>query len=259
MKNSKIIKILFLDILTGDENIKKVINEKIYGGNTYSETMRRFFGLKKNEWFEIDASKGKFPEKLSGFNAMIIGGSAEDPVESLEKQWMKKVYEFIRKTSKQNIPILGICGGLQFVIRALHGEIIFNPKGREFGSVKITLTKSGKVDPLFKGLPTNSMFQLSHKCMAKNLLPGSKLLASSELCEIQAIAIGDNIRLTQFHLEFTKKQMQALAMLRKNSLVQEGFVKDNVSFNKFVNSIKNTESAGKKVFQNFIKYFALRI
>lgn len=257
MRNSKTIKILFLDILTGDRILRKNINTRIYDGSTYSEAMRRAFGLKRSEWFLVDASTGKFPTKLSTFDAIIMGGSTEDPVAGCEKLWMKKVYEVIRNAVKQQIPILGICGGLQFVVRALGGEVVFNPKGREFGSTKITLTPLGQCDSLFKGLPKNLLFQSSHKCIAKKLLPGWKLLASSDLCKIQAIAMGDKIRLTQFHLELTQKQLRAIAQSRKSLLIQEGFVKDDADFRKFTSSIKNTEKAGRKVLRNFIRYFVL--
>lgn len=257
MEKSKKLKILFLDILTGDRNLRKNINAKIYRGSTYPEAMRRAFGLKRGEWFSIDASKGKFSGNLSDFDAIVMGGSTEDPVRKYEKTWMKKVYKIIREAVRQRIPILGICGGLQFVTRALGGEVGFNPQGREFGSTNITLTPLGQRDPLFKGLPRTSLFQSSHKCIAKKLLAGWKLLASSDLCKIQAIAIGDNIRLVQFHLELTQKQLRAIALLRKRALIQEGFVKNDAGFKKFIDSIKNTELNSRKVLKNFISYFVL--
>lgn len=257
MKKLRLLKILFLDILTGDQDVREIINAKIYGGSTYPEAMRSTFGLRGDEWFALDASKGKLPTRLSRFDAIVLGGSTEDPVKGNERPWMKKVYKVIQKAVKQQIPILGICGGLQFVVRAFGGEIIFNPKGREFGSTKIVLTSLGQRDLLFKGLPKNPLFQSSHKCIAKNLLPGWKLLANSRPCKIQAIAIGNTIRLTQFHLELTQQQLKAIAQLRKTALIQEGFGKNDADFKKFLDSIKNTESAGRKVLKNFITYFVL--
>lgn len=257
MKKFNPLKILFVDILTGDRELRKDINKRVYGGGTYSESMRRAFGLRENRWFVIDASKGKFPRRISDFDGIVIGGSAEDPVEGQEKSWMKKVYKFIREAIKQEIPTLGICGGLQFTVRALGGEITFNPKGREFGSAKISLTKMGKRDPLFRGLSGDVLLQSSHKCMAKKLLPGSKLLAFSKLCPIQAIALGDKIRLVQFHPEMQRGQLRSIAIMRKSALMKEGFVNNDADFEKFLRSIENTERIGRKILRNFIRYFTM--
>ncbi len=249
--------ILFLDILTGDKNLRKAIERNVYGGETYSETMRKAFGLGKNQWLAIDASKGKFPSKLEKFDGVVMGGSTEDPVKGHEKAWMKKVYKFIKSVVSAKVPILGICGGLQFTVRALGGEIIYNSKGREFGSTKIKLNSLGQRDLLFMGVPKNSIFQESHKCMAKKLLPGWRLLANSKICPNQAIAIGDKIRLSQFHLELTKKNIQSIARMRKDALLEEGFVKNEAGFRLFLSSVKNANNVSRKVLKNFVKYFVL--
>lgn len=248
-------KIFFLDILTGDKKIRKNINKKVYRGGNYSEAMRQAFGLPKSAWGYADASHGRFPKDFFKISALVMGGSTEDPIRDLEKPWMKEVYKFIRSAAKKNIPILGICGGFQFVLRALGSEIILNPQGREFGSVKILLTPAGRRDPLFYGLGKGAIFQSSHKCMVKKLLPGWKLLASSALCPYQAVAIGKNIRLVQFHPEMTTGALKALAKMRKTALLEEGFVKDEKDFEKFLSSVKNTSVTGKRILKNFVKYF----
>src|SRR3989338_4315488 len=96
-KNKKL-KILFLDIFTDNEKFRKEIEEKVYKGRTLSEHIRSVFGLDKNEWLKVDA--------------IVIGGSAKDPVKGQERGWMRKTYKFIRQAVRKNIPILGICGGL---------------------------------------------------------------------------------------------------------------------------------------------------
>ena len=248
-------KILFLDILTDNRHLRKIINKKIYRGSTYSEAMRKAFGLPKTAWVFADAAEGKFPKDFSRFDALVMGGSTEDPMRGFEKPWMMETYKFIRRAVKKNIPILGICGGFQFVLRALGGEIILNPKGREFGSVTIAFLPAGRRDPLFYGFGRGAIFQSSHKCMMKKNLPGWKLLASSDLCRYQALAIGKNIRLIQFHPEMKAAYIRALARMRKKNLLGEGFVKNNVEFVKFLSSVKNTETAGKRILKNFLKYF----
>ena len=256
MKKNKKIKILFLDILTGDKKIKKDIENKVYQGGTYGEHIRKIFGLSKKELVVLDGSKN-ISAKPSKYDAIIMGGSVENPVKNIERPWMKKVYKFILEAIDKNVPILGICGGLQFVVRALGGEIIPNSKGREFGSVNINITQAGMRDRLFRGLPKNIIIQSSHKCILKGLRSKWTLLASSNLCDIQAIAIGKNIRLLQFHPEMISRQIKALAQMRKEPLLREGFVGNEKEFKEFLSSIKNTEKTGKKILQNFIKYFVV--
>ena len=242
MGKHKKTRILFLDILTGDAKIRNERHKKVYRGKTYSEIMRKAFGLKKDEWVLVDASGGKFPKDIAGFRAVVIGGSLEDPLPGTEKPWVKKTYAVIKQVIKNRIPILGICGGLQFTVRALGGKVILNPKGREFGSIDVQLTRKGMNDPLFKGLSKKIIVASSHTCMAANLKPGWKLLASSKLCRVQAIAIGDRIRLLQFHPEKTARMLKNAAQMK----------------NLKVGQIKNTSRAGKKILQNFLKYFVLK-
>lgn len=244
--------ILFLDILTDDKKLRKIIDAKVYGGKSYSEDMRETFGLRKDEWVWIDASKGKFPKSLSGFDAIVIGGSTEDPVKGKEKAWMEKTYPFIRRVIKNEMPLLGICGGLQFVVRALGGNVTLNPKGREFGNTDIALTKAGRSDRIFKGLPDRFMVQSSHKYRAEKLGIGWKLLGSSPACRFQAIAIGDHIRLVQFHPEMKKRQIKEIAKLREKAFIEEGLVKNAKEFGAFLVSFKDTSRVGRKICKNFL-------
>jgi len=250
-KKNKKIKILFLDILTDNNELRKEIEGKIYGGGTYAEEMRKALGLGKNQFFAFDASRGKLPNPRD-YSAIISGGSVKDPVRGQEKPWMRRVYKFIRQIQKDKIPFLGICGGLQFAVRALGGEVIYNPRGRNFGNSTTQLAPEGKGDPLFEGLPGKFIVKSSHKCIAKELKPGWRLLASSKKSPFDAIAIGDNIRLTQFHPEMSVKQIKALAKMRKKILVAEGFVTEK-EFPKFLKSIKDTNKMGRKILSNFVK------
>lgn len=255
MKDGKDIRILFLDILTDDPKIKQGIDDGVYAGKNYSESMRRAFSLPAKNWTLCDASQGVFPQNIKIFDAVVIGGSTMDPMKGLEKPWMKATYKFIKRLIKANTPILGICGGLQFVARAFGKKVIFNPKGREFGGLPIALTTNGRSDPLFKDIPDNPIVSLSHKCMVADMGEDWKLLASSKLCEYQAYAIGSKIRLTQFHPEMTAKELKLLAKFRKASLMKEGFFKDDEEYKDFLAAIADNNAIGKKIIDNFINYF----
>lgn len=250
---NKKLKILFLDILTDNKYLRKEIEQKVYSGGTYAEAMRKAFGLSKKQFITKDASKGTLPDP-DKYSAIVMGGSVKDPIKGQEKLWMKKVYQFIRLAKNKKVPILGICGGLQFTIKALGGEVIRNPRGRNFGNSVTKLTSDGRKDALFEDLPQEVTVKSSHRCIARSLRPGWRLLASSAKSPFDAIAIGDNIRLLQFHPEMRVKNARALARMRKDVLVAEGFVRQE-DFQKFIKSFKDTSRVGRKILSNFLKHF----
>lgn len=246
-------KILFLDILTDRPWRREQMKRHIYSGFTYPEHFRRFSGIAKNRFVSIDASRQKLPDP-SKYSAIIIGGSVKDPIKGRERPWMIKTYGFIRKAAAKKIPILGICGGLQFVVKALGGTIIKNPKGRNFGNSPVTLTADGRKDPLFHGLPKKFFVQASHQCIARSLRPGWKLLAYSKKSPIDAIAVGQNIRLVQFHPEVNLHNVRGKAKIKKEALIAEEFATEK-NFPKFLAGFRDTSKNGKKILVNFIKYF----
>lgn len=153
--------------------------------------------------------------------------------------------------------MLGICGGLQFVVRALGKKIIVNPKGKEQGTLPLELTKGGGEDLLFRGLPKKFPVQLTHKVMASELKDEWKILASSKLCRVQALAIGDKIRLTQFHPEMGANELRLITKMRKDKLISAGIFKNNKEFNLFLSSIVDTKKMSRQILKNFLNYFVL--
>src|SRR3989338_6728448 len=149
-QKSKKLKIFFLDILNDNKYLRKEIEQKVYFGGTYAEAMRKAFDLRKDQFITKDASRGLLPNPAK-YSAIVMGGSVKDPVKGQEKPWMIKVYKFIRLAENKQIPILVICGGLQFTVKALGGEVVYNRKGRNFRSAITQLTSAGKRDLLFKG------------------------------------------------------------------------------------------------------------
>lgn len=247
------LKLLFLDILTDDLKARKEREEKVTR-EPYPELFRKKLGLRKEQFIVVFAHKKKFPNPKK-YHGIIIGGSLENPVKGEEKLWMKKTYSFINKIIEKKIPLLGVCGGHQFIARALGQKVIYNPKGREFGTIQITLTKEGADDLLFKGIPKKFLAQLSHQCIVEKIDPKWQLLASSDICKVQAIAINEQTRTIQFHPEFSMQIMKAIAQIRKTSLIKENFITPK-NFPKFLFSVKESTHA-KKILKNFLNYFVI--
>lgn len=246
-------KILFLDILTGDIVIREKINNLIYNGGTYGDDVRNVIGVDKKYFECVDASLGIFPD-TDKYGAVIIGGSMEDPIKGTEKEWVIKTYDFIRQVKNKQVPILGICGGLQFTTRAFGGEVVCNPKGRNFGKNIINITKEGLSDKLFEDIPLVFETYSSHQYVAISTPKEWKCLAFSEKTPIEVLAIGNSIRLVQFHPEMTQKIIKKLALFRKEVLIKDGYFGEH-DFDLFLQTLNIDNYFGKKILNNFIKNF----
>ena len=149
--------------------------------------------------------------EASGARALVIGGNVTDwsdydPVD------LERLYGIIRAAP---MPILGICGGLQLVgmahdaalgpIRRLEpGEA--DPDAeyaggyfKEWGFVPVQVVKAA---PLFDGLGAAPVFLEAHYWELRHVPPGFELLASTEVCQVQAIRqVGKPVYGVQFHPE----------------------------------------------------------
>ena len=252
-KNRPRLRLLFLDIATDDLESRETSEKKIAKG-PYVELFRKKLGLKMDELQVKWAAQGCLPEP-AGYNGIIIGGSSKDPVEGKEEAWMMKVYEFIQETVTKAVPLLGVCGGHQFIARALGAKVIYNPRGKEFGTLPVTLTAEGVSDPLFLEIPDRFFAQLTHRCIVEEIQRDWKLLASSDMCRIQAVAINERTRIVQFHPEFSADNMIALARLSKKALIDEGLTTRS-RFERFLSFIRETNQAAK-VLTNFLTHFVV--
>ena len=239
--------ILFIDILTDDLALRKKIQTTTYKGKTYADRWQKAFGLSKKDFTVIDASLGVYPDSRK-YDAVVVGGSVENPINpKMDKPWMKKTFQFIRTIAKTDIPLLGVCGGLQFTARALGAEIIFNPRGRRIGTQQVTLTAKGIRDPLFAGLPKQFRIAATHRCILKKPLPTWNVLATQTLSPFDAIAIGKHIRLLQFHPEMTCGIIGKVATSRREDLKREGITQPEICL---------SDRAGKKILKNFLRLVA---
>lgn len=107
-----------------------------------------------------------------------------------------------------DLPILGICYGLQAIVHQNGGKVLRASK-REFGKASLSLKSEA---PLFKGLGSTAICWMSHGDAAESLPEGFHSIASTENSPYAAIA-SDNILAVQFHPEVTHTEngMQMLS------------------------------------------------
>lgn len=122
---------------------------------------------------------------------IIFSGGPSSVYDENDSSFDKNIFEL-------NIPILGICYGLQLICHLLDGEVK-QANEREYGK---TILKVIDEDELFKGVKNESVVWMSHGDYVTKLPDDFKILATSEHSPIAAIAnIKRKIYGVQFHPE----------------------------------------------------------
>lgn len=185
------------------------------------------------------------------YRAMIVLGGPASANDTSDQM----LYELslIRQAVVAGIPYLGICLGLQALVKAMGGEVVKSPvsevgfrdPGGEYFSV--SLTREGVNDPLFKDLPERfRVFEL-HGEMA-NPGEGMELLATGDYCRNQVVRAGSNAYGIQCHFEL-------------NEALLEHWIREDTDLSKMEASVLRSDfsaladdyfSTGKQLFTNFL-------
>ena len=156
---------------------------------------------------------GTFPDPRNYRAVVVLGGpqSANDKTPAMQLQLRQ-----IEIILEDSIPFLGICLGMQALVKAGGGNVIKSPiKETGFTNADgipyhIDLTNAGKVSPLFAGLESSiTVFQLHGETV--ELAPsGMELLATSHNCKNQVVKVGANAYGLQCHFEMTRPMFSDL-------------------------------------------------
>jgi GMP synthase-like glutamine amidotransferase len=156
----------------------------------------------------VDLSQGEtFPDPQNYRAVVVLGGpqSANAATPAMQHQ-LKQIEQIVA----EGIPYLGICLGMQLLVKAAGGMVLPCPQ-KETGffdadgaPYAIELTNAGKNDPIFAGLDdTIHVFQLHGETV--ELAPsGMELLATGAHCRHQAVKVGANAYGLQCHFELTR-------------------------------------------------------
>jgi GMP synthase-like glutamine amidotransferase len=170
--------------------------------------------LKENElsYLIVDTDNLTGIKPLNTYKAIIVLGGPDSANDSGPK--MQNELALIRNAVNTNIPFLGICLGLQTLVKAMGGEVIkcktsevgFRDLHGEF--FKVRLTPEGKDDKLFYNLPDElTVFQLHGETV--ELTPEMTLLATGDYCKNQIVKYGQTAYGIQSHFELTSELLEA--------------------------------------------------
>lgn len=145
-------------------------------------------------------------EKIDEINPDLIYATGRVTYDWTIDEILEDYAEEIKLIQNTNIPTLGVCAGLQLIAIA-HGagfgkmiETADDEEAiREIGFQEIEIIKDA---PLLANLENSFTCYEVHRDEIKNVPDGFELLASTEMCEIQAIRHKEkNIYGVQFHPE----------------------------------------------------------
>src|SRR3954471_1136717 len=83
-----------------------------------------------------------------------------------------------------NVPVLGVCYGMQLVCEAM-GGLVRPPPAREFGRAELTVTKAGA--DLFHDVPPQTTVWMSHGDQVHDAGPDFEPLAVTATCPVAAV------------------------------------------------------------------------
>jgi GMP synthase (glutamine-hydrolysing) len=158
---------------------------------------------------------GKLPDPLDYKAMLILGGpqSAND-----ETPAMRLLIGKISRALKSGTPTLGICLGLQAIVKAAGGKVLrspvkeigfLDPEGNPF---TVELTPAGKTDPIFKDIESPfRVFQLHGETV--ELTGSMQLLGSGRHCTNQVVKAGPAAYGVQCHVELTPEMLGVWAAL----------------------------------------------
>lgn len=199
-----------------------------------------------------DLHQGQNFPRLENYGAVVVLGGPDSANDENEK--MENELALIREAIVSNIPYLGICLGIQTLVKAGGGKVMKSStkevgfRDPEDNNFTVELTDEGKQDPLFEGLyHTFNVFHLHGETV--ELTDNMTLLGVGKFCRNQIVRVGSNAYGIQCHFELTPEMFETWINEDPDLLAID---KDDLRAN--FEAIKGEYTrVGRQLFQNFLK------
>lgn len=157
--------------------------------------------------------EGQQIPSLAPYDFLFVLGGAQDTWQEEQFPWLADEKQAIREwVAERAKPYFGVCLGHQLLATALGGDVAPADQG-EVGVFEVTLTEEARSHRLTRGLePAHSVMQW-HLAEVKRVPDQGKVLASSPLTPVQALAVGEHAMSTQFHCEFSPQTVASWSSL----------------------------------------------
>lgn len=149
----------------------------------------------------VELDEGEPVPSLEDFDLLVVMGGPQDVWQEDRFPWLVQEKAAIRHWVRQlEKPYLGICLGHQLLAAALGGKVGKMPVP-EVGLAPVTLTQEGMSDPALAGFPQIVDSFHWHGAEVSEPPEGAAVLASSDLCAVQAMRWGKHAYGFQYHCE----------------------------------------------------------
>ena len=164
-------------------------------------SLRQFLARDGIEWQAVNRHRGDAIPRLEDYDALWVMGGPMDIWDVDELPWLVPEKAAIRRWVRElEKPYLGLCLGHQLLADALGGTC--GPqRPPEIGILDVALTPEGRRDPLFAGTPDKQKCLQWHSVRVAQAPDGATVLASSDICRVQAMRIGKHAWSMQYHAE----------------------------------------------------------
>jgi GMP synthase-like glutamine amidotransferase len=172
-----------------------------------------FFREDGFEMHTVELDEGEPIPDLERFDVMIVMGGPQDVWQEDQHAWLRPEKEAIRKfVADMQRPYLGVCLGHQLLADSLGGRVVPG-NTPEIGVLAVSRTSAGKSDPVFSDLPSRLKVLQWHGAEVTAVPDGAAVMASSEVCPIQAFRYGPHAYGLQFHMEVNVNTVAAWAAI----------------------------------------------
>ena len=168
----------------------------------------RAFGVEQSQIDIWDLLSGApTPAELDAHDVVLLGGSGDYSV-ARGGPWLPAALESMVALHDMSKPTFASCWGFQAMARAMGGEVVTDRDRAEVGTVWLTVTPEGALDPVFGSLGERFPVLIGHEDIVTRLPEQAQLLASSPTIENEAFCFpGKPIYCTQFHPEIRREDL----------------------------------------------------
>ncbi|MEM7208105.1 MAG: type 1 glutamine amidotransferase [Pseudomonadota bacterium] len=164
-------------------------------------SLRQFLARDGVEWDAINLHSGDAIPDLNNYDALWVMGGPMDVWDVEEHPWLVTEKAAIRRwVGELKKPYLGLCLGHQLLADAMNGTC--GPqRPPEIGVLDVALTEAGRNDPLYAGMPSEQKCLQWHSVCVAQEPENTTILASSDVCRVQAMRVGSCAWSMQYHVE----------------------------------------------------------